>query len=64
MPKKNGKETSRERFLRKYKEAGMVQIATWIPEHKKQEILEDCARLRREHLRDVRYELDEPETFR
>lgn len=64
MPKKNGKETSRERFLRKYKEAGMVQIAVWIPGNKKQEILEDCARLRAQHLHDVGYELDEPETFR
>ena len=41
----------RERYL----QAGLVQINAWIPADKAREILEDCARLRVEHLRHVEY---------
>lgn len=40
-----------------YKKHGLVQINTWVPFDKKQEILEDCQRLRTEHLMHVGYYL-------
>lgn len=43
--------TQRQRYLK----AGLVQINAWVPSDKAREILEDCARLRREHLDHVEY---------
>lgn len=39
----------------RYRKAGLVQINAWVPADKAREILEDCARLRREHLRQIEY---------
>jgi hypothetical protein len=38
------------KLRQRYLKAGLVQINSWVPKDKAREILEDCARLRREHL--------------
>jgi hypothetical protein len=45
MSRKNSL-TQRQRYLK----AGLVQINAWVPSEKAREILEDCSRLRHEHL--------------
>lgn len=35
----------------RYLTMGLVQINAWVPREKRNEILEDCARLRWEHIR-------------
>jgi hypothetical protein len=44
---KGAMERQRDRF----KEFGLVQINAWVPADKRNEILEDCARLRWQHLK-------------
>ena len=44
-----------ERQRRRYKAAGLVQINVWIPAENRNELLEDCARLRWAHLKHVGY---------
>lgn len=54
-PKRRGKgamENQRDRYLA----AGLVQINSWVPKEKRNEILEDCARLRWQHLRAIGYD--------
>lgn len=44
-----------KRQREEYEKAGLVQISAWVPRCSKWEILEDCKRLRREHLEFVGY---------
>jgi hypothetical protein len=55
------KENHTQRQRRRYKEAGLVQINVWIPPENKAELLEDCARLRWGHLRQVGYRFEDDE---
>ncbi len=48
-------ETHTQRQRRRYKEAGLIQINVWIPPENREELLQDCARLRGAHLRHVGY---------
>lgn len=39
----------------RYAAAGLVQVSVWIPAENKQELMQDCARLRVRHLKHVGY---------
>lgn len=49
---------SNKKIRERYEKAGLVQINAWIPRCSKSEILEDCARLRQEHLKFVEKETE------